>query len=257
VEAILLLQLFDEMLPVCIDVYACFLCSTLDEYLALLYRVFRVFLQLGKDHYVKLSIYLMCVLEHWREHHPHLFEAYKENHRHTSEEEIELFHSTIRSYAEDQKTAARLSLLVNFHGASRGTTSAWMSAAGIRQASGGQCVDNYPEAVDGMQVAIEGLFDEVLHAASRCKPVPEEGNWFSPVLGTLADNLFPLSMQQNPEVYGFSGVCIRQHKASQAQVINVRTHFVCGHPRNGALECAECGKLVSTAAQKIAARLKF
>jgi hypothetical protein len=103
VEARMLVEVFDEIIPLSLDLYTCFLFGTWDEYEELLRRALHVFVQFGKVNYVHAVLLFLATVEHWRRTNPELYGCFTRNFHLFSEEEIELYHSTARNYAASRR----------------------------------------------------------------------------------------------------------------------------------------------------------
>ena len=64
VEAFLLTKLFDDLIPVALDLYAVYLVGTIAEYERVLLRGLELFMQLGKLHYVLLAVLFVATIQH-------------------------------------------------------------------------------------------------------------------------------------------------------------------------------------------------
>ena len=90
--------MFVEFLPVALDIYDCSLngADYWNDYHKLLFRALRMFSQLGKKNYVALIAMWIGDLVYWKNYHPDLYKLVRYGLSMISEEEIELFHSTVR-----------------------------------------------------------------------------------------------------------------------------------------------------------------
>jgi len=94
--------LFEEYVPLCLDPYAIFLSGDLDAYERTLYRSLFLFAQLGKGHCVQCVLLFVATLQFWRDSCPTFFEAFRKSLQFTSEEEVEICHSRVRSCKDSQ-----------------------------------------------------------------------------------------------------------------------------------------------------------
>jgi len=246
-ELITLHQLFEEHLPVCLDLYASFLNGDFDSYMALLLRGLRMFMQLGKVHYTKVCLVFIALIEHWRQYQPDLYEAYRKSHHLTSEEEIELFHSTITQYADEKITAEGFAMKVNFHAATKRMQAAYETATGIEKRSGGWCVEHNSEALGAVAGGIRDLFRAASSLQSGCAPTEDGREWTSEMtqIGDIPDAALPMSLQQCPAALGFMKISLREWKTPLGSAVVSRTHLCCGHRmRKGCVSCPECSEML-------------
>ena len=96
-----LIDLLEEFLPLSMDIYDCSLNGPdyWESYHSLLVRAMRMFARTGKKHYVCLLMMWICDLVYLKDYRPEFYKFVRTNLHRLSEEEIELFHSTIRPYA--------------------------------------------------------------------------------------------------------------------------------------------------------------
>ena len=101
VQWVSLIDLLEEFLPLSLDIYDCSLNGPdyWSKYHMLLVRALRMFARMGKKHYVCLILMWISDLVYWRNYKPTFYHFVRNNLHLLSEEEIELFHSTIRPYA--------------------------------------------------------------------------------------------------------------------------------------------------------------
>jgi hypothetical protein len=74
IDAILLLNLFEEVVPVALDLYAAFLDGDSSLFESLLLRSLRIYAQLGKENYVNCLLLFIGTTEYWRTHFPEVHE---------------------------------------------------------------------------------------------------------------------------------------------------------------------------------------
>ena len=239
-ETIALLRMLEEHVPLATDIYASFLTEDMNAYLRSLVRAMEMFMQTGKVHYTKICAVFLALMSHWKAHDPDLFARFSDSLRCTSEEEIELFHSTIAHYIDRRITATRLAERINVHAACRGSLGAWETATSVKRYAGGKCVEHYPEAVTEMGRAIKGLFEQAINSSAPCTPDMDKHEWKSSVFGTFSDCMLPIPLQQNPEAIGLSGINLRQWKVSMGSGLTTRRHFECGHLRHREAICSQC-----------------
>jgi hypothetical protein len=135
-DTIMMVHLFEEVLPVALDVYAAFLQGDMDLFESLLLRLLPIFAQFGKSNYVNCILLLIGTLEHWRLHFPDVYSRFRAALPLFSEEEIELLHSTVRDCGEQSRNSEQFALKVNLHGAVKDTVSQWNEALGVPDGSG-------------------------------------------------------------------------------------------------------------------------
>ena len=125
IETFGFLHLFDELIPVSLDVYACCLHGTWEEYQVLLLRAFHLFVQLGKSNYIHAVLLFIATSGHWKEEFPEVRECFVRNLEKWSDEEVELYHATIRHHCAKHRTPESLAKAVNFHGALKEKMQNW------------------------------------------------------------------------------------------------------------------------------------
>ena len=204
-----------------------------------------------------ICCYMIAVLQHWKVNYPDLYAAYQEHHREVNEEPIEIFHSTVRQYAESERTANRLAEMINFHGATRQDICAWLAAAEVSSAPGGLCVDRAPAEVNNFGVLLKSLFEKVLSSRQRCGFDTKAGTWCSPVLGALPDKFFPFPLQLSPTPLNFPHISVRKWKAKPVSTIRGATTFSCGHERTTGAICLECRDLLAQTVHTVVDQMKF
>jgi hypothetical protein len=255
-EALALLQFFENFLPLSIDIYTIYLNLDFDSYMTALFRVFLMFLQLGKKNYVKLVVIYMAVLDHWRVHHPDILEIYKAIHALFSEEEIELFHSAIRRYAEWKKTPEQLAEAINFYAATRGEAAGWRTATGMKHYDGGLSVEHCPTAVADMAAAVKDLFIAIINGPPAYQSPGNAEQWISPVLGPISDRIFPIPLQRSRTLPGFKTIDATCTKVCLYTPITPTSHHLCGHFRTGSDVCRACLQFTTHITQTIAFNLQ-
>ena len=98
VQWVSLYAMFTEFLPISLDIYDCAMNGSeyWNDYHTLLFRALRMFARLGKKNYLALIIMWIGDLVYWKNYHPSLYKMVRCGLSMMSEEEIELFHSTVR-----------------------------------------------------------------------------------------------------------------------------------------------------------------
>jgi hypothetical protein len=255
-EVTVLLNFFDEMLPLSTDIYAACLNSDFDGYYAMLTRSLVMFVQLGKAHYSKICLAFMCLMGHWELRFPDIFNAVKDNLRETSEEVIELFHSTIAHHTSRMITAERLAEVISFHAAMRGTASSLATATGVHAHKGGVCRDHYPLAPAKMSEGIKGLFNACMSCSVPCSPDANGKEWHSATLGKFPDAAVPIALQQNPDALECPRAHLRKYKVEMGVRFKLGDVFHCGHPKAGSDSCATCLSMVMYVAGEVLKQLE-
>ena len=177
VEVAVLTKLFDDLIPVALDLYAVYLLGSMEDYECILLRGLELCIQLGKHHYVSVVLRFVATVQHWREKQPALYECFSKNMHCWTEEPVELFHAAVRHIAEKQRTSMALADAINTHPVLKENLEDWVKELGGGIDSGGFCVDHIPGAAEKMSKAIGALFERVLKTGERC--VFDEGVWRS------------------------------------------------------------------------------
>jgi hypothetical protein len=247
VEARMMVELFDELIPLSLDLYTCYLFGTWDEYEELLRRALHVFIQFGKSNYVHAVLLFLATVEHWKRTNPAVYERFTRNFRLFSEEEIELYHSTTRNYAAKQKSALELSRAINFHAAKHAQMEGWMAEL-VGMTHGGQCVDNMEDGEERMSEKIASLFRGVVGSERSCEYDMRRGLWVSgrlrDALGVTEDVMFsdrclPLALQHSGAVYGFPELDVSIGKTTHEGAVSTRLRR-CGHRAGANVMCEAC-----------------
>jgi hypothetical protein len=239
-EGLALMHFFANFLPLSLDIYSIYLNSDLDSYLRALFQAYLMFLQLGKKNYVQLTAVYLAILEHWRVEQPELLATYNAAHARLSEEEIELFHATIRPYTDHKRTPEDLAEAINFHAATREEAIGWHTATGIKHYRSGLSVEHCPTAVGNMGTAVKGLLHLMINGHPSVPSATKDDEWISPVLGPISDRIFSIPLQRSPTLHGFKDISVQWAKARSTCDIAPSTHFVCGHLKEGTNVCRQC-----------------
>ena len=239
-EAIFLTQLFEEHLPISLDTYPIFLSGDMDLYQAILLRLLRMFIQLGKCNYVLCISVFVAQLMHWKMHFRPLYDHLCKELRYCSEEEIEIFHSMIREHVRGRKTVEQVVREVSAWGANMKTLRSWKHPHGHKSHRRRKASQLTPEVVLESCRAIKALFASVVTARSYCVPAEKLNHWESPVLGTFGDHLLPYALQHaSVRLKGCSGIRHEDREDSQG-FVDPSCRGLCGHARTGGTFCSEC-----------------
>jgi len=248
-DAVVLVQLLDEFVPVALDVYAVFLSGNFQKYESILLRSLVMFLQLGKRNYVRcLSIFIGQLL-HWQEKYPALYASLTENLRFLSEEEVEIFHSTIRARIIGPKDSEHLARFVNFCGARADMMQRWKG-----EPSESEGKQSWMRDVDCFAAksaaAVKALFNATILVDTPCHKT-EGAAWQSAVLGTIGDHCLPYALQlARIRVRGCTGN-IHAHRVVCDGYLDSRAQRLCGHRRTRDRCCSECEAAVTQIATEL------
>jgi hypothetical protein len=245
-EAIFLVQLFEEYLPLSLDVYALFLSGDFDNYELALLRLLRMYIQLGKQHYVLCISIFIAQLMHWKINYPALYAEMREKLRYASEEEVEIFHSRVRPHVHWKKDAEAVAREVNVLGANMQKLRAWRPRKTQRTGSRPRAAQLTAERVNIACREIKDLFKQVITSEVPCVLDEKEADWESEVLGAFGDRLLPFALQHaGVRLRGCGGIRDMDREDCDGY-IDTGSHRHCGHPRTGGSTCEAC--LVSTLA---------
>jgi len=255
-DVLLLQHFFEEVLPVALDVYSSFLQGDWDMYESLLLRLLPIFAQFGKQNYVNCSLLLIGTVEHWKAQFPELYARFRGSFNQYSEEEIELFHSTVRYCSKDVKDAEEFAKRINVHGANMASVTEWNDALGVPGRGSGRCREWQADDEIRMRDAIVRMFDAALLSMERTEGSagtsvsPHKGKegweWDSVSLGKVNDRAYPLPLQRNASVYGLAYVDISEHKVAAGQFDGKLLHpSGCGHNGRRGECCMSCLRLIS------------
>jgi hypothetical protein len=272
-DAVMLFQLFDEVIPVSLDLYAAFLQGDADQFEALMFRALAVYIQLGKQNYVHAVLLFIATTEHWRTRHADVYESFRAHLWMFSEEEIELYHSILRGMSEHAANGEQLAHRITVHGATEGMVHDWMVALGVQRGRGGCC----KERIRGMEERMKESLLRMLTAVVECEVdttaeppparrprrggkcrkksrTPREWQWRSPVLGTLSDRAYPVALQRCKHIYELPNVdCegIRRPVGAHEQRPFGSVRLCCGHVCDGRARCDDCWHLLCTVASQV------
>ena len=239
-EAILLVQFFEEHLPISLDIYAVFLSGDMLRYEQCLLRVLRMFIQLGKCNYVLCISIFIAQLMHWKVHYPALYEHLCEKLRYFSEEEVEILHSMIRPHVRGRKTAKQIVREINAWGSSMKMLRMWRHPNGRKASARKKATQLTPDVVGDACRAIKVLFKSVIIADSYCTREPNSKKWKSPVLGEFSDHLLPYSLQQaTVRVRGCSAIGHEDREEADG-FVDPSCSKLCGHRRDSGTFCQAC-----------------
>jgi hypothetical protein len=257
VEISSIFLLFEEYVPLCLDLYAIFLSGDFDAYERALYRSLFLFAQLGKGHYVQCVLLFVATVQNWRDSCPAFFEAFRKFYKFTSEEEVETFHSRVRKCAVRHRTAEDLARTVNFAGASLGTVMDWCHAAGVKSHHGGLPLDHHPEAVSAVSEAIKRLFEKAMFAP-RPAVYTGKSTWKSSVLGPFSDRMLPLAVQACKGLRGMIGIDISKHKVKHKGCVVLGQRTLCGHVvLEPGQACPQCTNMMREVSKNVLRRVNL
>jgi hypothetical protein len=238
-EAAILVQLFDEFIPLSLDLYAVFLSGDLVAYESLLVRSLRMFAQLGKNHYVLCISIFASEMAHWKKNFPAFYDQLVKNFQHLSEEEIEILHSTLRVHLHVQQNAKETARAVNFCGARAKMMRRWREEKAKKGHAKCSRSEPFPKGITRAIAALKRLFKSAIVCTTPCEPA-EKHEWKSAVFSTFDDHLLPYAMQQaNVRLRGCRGMSSND-RLEFTSFIDVKYRRLCGHERNGEDTCGEC-----------------
>jgi hypothetical protein len=243
-DVIMLLHFFEEVLPVTLDVYSAFLDGDADLFEALLIRLLPIFAQFGKQNYVHALVLFVVITEHWRTNFREMHQKYRKAFNRFSEEEIELFHSTVRPCTNLCHDSEQLAARISVRGKMRDTVAEWNEALGVPEGGGGLCREWFADQEGKMKSAIVSLFEAAMTAPDPTVQMGKEGwEWISPTFSAVNDRAYPLGLQKQECVYGLHYVDMSHEKIDIGSdgLAGAALHLSgCGHPgRRGAL-CPAC-----------------
>jgi len=258
VDIIVLLNLFEEIVPVAVDIYSAYLAGDVPLFESLLMRSLRVFSQLGKERYVNCLLLYIMITEHWRSSHPEVYEKYTGSLSSFGEEEIELFHANVRPCTSRVRSSKQLARAITLHGATEAQKQEWLDVMGVPPAAGGHCREHIPDLDVKMKQSISKLFAHALECRSPTARAQEDAEgWVSPTLGKLNDRVFPIPLQRCTHLYKLPTVDVSKFKMQNEGWLSFRDIAVCGHPRGRTRDgCTECGKMLTYIAEEVIAGLR-
>ena len=239
-EAAILMPLFDDFIPVSLDLYASFLGSDFAEYDANLLRALKMFMQLGKNHYVLLIAMFQSMLQHWKKEHAELYQSFTSSIRFYSEEEIEVFHSMIRPHIHGQRTAKQVVRTVNYCGATAEMMAEWIGKRRQKKLAVPQKKADFSAlSVTKAVRALKAMFRAVAVIEKPCSPSKKPREWDSTVLGSFNDHLLPFAMQQaRVRIRGCRGTWT-EHRVELQLFLDRKFCRLCGHA-SGPGPCGDC-----------------
>jgi len=164
----------------------------------------------------------------------------RQHYNHTSEEEVEIFHSTLRRCRIRNQTAESLARNINFHGAKQRALRQWISSGVARQYAGGPCVEHHPAAIHKISEGITALFRKISMVSTPLVH-GEEGKWCSSVLGSIEDCTLPIPLQASACIHGMPHVLVPvPFKVQLQDGLDIVTRCMCGHVRDGSVGCSTC-----------------
>ena len=248
-DTVMLLHFFEEVLPVSLDIYSAFLNGDADLFDALLLRLLPIFAQFGKQNYVNALVLFIMTTEYWRTIFPDMHKKYRKAFNRFSEEEIELFHSTVHPWSHLCRDSTQLAARITVHGAMKDSMATWNEALGVPERGGGACREWVPDQERTMKRAIEDMFSAVMTVPEE--PTVARGKegweWKSSTLGGVNDRAYPLGLQKKECLYGLRYVDMTDRKIQIGSegLPGAALHMSgCGHEgRRGAL-CSACCEVV-------------
>jgi len=239
-EAILLMQLFEEYLPLSLDVYAMFLSGDFMQYEGCLVRMLRLFIQLGKCNYVLCMSIFIAQLVHWKTHHPALYAQLQEKLRYCSEEEVEIFNSIIRGHVRWRKSSAQVVRAINAWGTSMTMLRSWRPKKLRRHVVRERALQLTTERVNAASKAIKGLFKRVATMESFCTWDAKGAQWDSAAIGSFSDHALPYALQRaKVRVRGCAAIGNEDRVVADGHV-DPRERRLCGHEKCSGALCAAC-----------------
>lgn len=243
IEAVILLQFLEEHVPLSLDIYAVYLSGEYEAYEHILLHALHMFAQLGKVHYVLCILLFVIQADHWRVHFPNLFDTFRKNYHKLSEEEVEIFHSTLRPHLHGEKSPEQLTRMVNFCGASKDLLRSWRGENCI----GTKIVEKEEAEMEGaeerMSAAISDLFNKAMTVSTACSMAPKH-QWQSSIWGAFDDHLLPLPLQRNPVARTNSLDTLHMHTIPCTGILDTTLCRLCGHVKNEAPDCRECRNML-------------
>jgi len=229
-EAIFSASLFEEHLPISLDVHAAFLSCDMVRYEQCLLRLLRMFIQLGKGNYVLCIGIFIAQLMHWKAH----YSALCAKLRYCSEEEVEILHSMIRPHVRGRKTVKQVVREVNAWGSSMKMLRTWRHPKGRKSSTRKKATQLTPEMVGDACRSIKELFKSIITADSYCSREPNSKELHSPVLGDFSDHLLPYALQQaNARVRGCYAIAHEDREEAEGYIdpSHGQWHFLSDMPR--------------------------
>ena len=214
-------------------------------------------MQTGKVHDTKICTVFLALMSHRKAHDLDLFARFAANHRCTSEEEIELFHSSIAHYTYRRITAKRLAERINVHAAYRGSK---LWCVGDRNQGEKICGRDVRGALwrgssgNGMRDT-EALRDSDQFTGTMHTGYGQTGVELTD-LWQFSDRMLPIPLQQNPDAIGLNCINLRQWKVCTGVQLTPRRHFECGHPRRREAVCSQCLHITTHIAHEVLIRFE-
>lgn len=252
-EAFALIQLFENVIPIACSLYAAQLEGIMDVYLSTLCRALMLFLQFGKNHYYSCCCRLLSDLHFWKQYRPDAFNFVSQNIRYLSEEEIEVFHSTIRPLVANTKTTAQQAIRkIKHFDAVKGEQFNLKKTmnSGVKRKRG-FCFAEKAWLGDESEChlldkAITDLLKSTLRNDVILKPVRKEDHcWSTHHLGTVKDTAFPLPLQSRTELKGCSQAHLRCQVVHDGWLQGIPGRHACGHVSVSGECCQACRKMYS------------
>jgi hypothetical protein len=239
-DALLMVQLFEEYLPLSLDAYAIFLSDDFFHYEEALLRLLRMFVQLGKNHYVLCISIFVAHLMHWKTHSPRLFDELRQKLRYCSEEEVEIFHSMIRSHVHGKKDSKGVAREVNAWGFNMSMLRSWRPAQSNKKRSRQKAAQLTEERISVASRAVKGMFRAAITADIACVPDEKAGSWLSPVLGQFSDHALPYCLQRAAVRLRGCGGIRNEDREECDGFVDSGSRRLCGHRKGRNGSCAVC-----------------
>jgi hypothetical protein len=243
VELVAMLNFFDELVPLSLDVYTFFLMGDYDQYEAILYRAALAFAQFGKIHYVQCLFTFLATVHHWRRNRPDFFDQFRKNFKYLSEEPVEVFNGTVKKWAVKCRTSTLMVRAIRFSSFTADGMREWRLLTTKRCRGRRLCVETNPAITDTVSAEIRRLFSE----AVRCKKgavCVGKSKWASGLFGEISDRCFPLPLQDSRCLHGMPGVKVAKNESCCNGFVTARGLLTCGHVDTGAAICMQCKQIM-------------
>lgn len=255
IEAFALVHLFENVIPIACSLYGAQLNGNIAVYLSTLCRALILFMQFGKRHYYGCCCRLLSDLHFWKQYRPDVFSFVSCNICHLSEEEIEIFHSTIRPILGNVKTTTERGIAKVKHFDAIKHEQMELKRAmnvGVKRKRG-FCIAQKAWLGDESQChmldqAIADILASTLRNDLIFKPAKKDDNlWSTHHLGALKDTALPLPLQSRSELRGCSQAHLSERVQHDGWVQGIPQLHICGHPRHDDQDrsCERCRKMNS------------
>ena len=246
VDVIFMLNFFEEFLPLCLDAYALFLSSDFGRYEEVLLRLLRMFIQLGKNHYVLCTCIFVANLMHWKTHLPNLYCEMRAKLRFCSEEEVEIFHSLIRPHVRSKKSSKEVALEVNAYGGNMKMLQTWRPHKPKRKGCIRKAAQLTTERILTASRTVNAMFKKGISVDSPCTEAEKPGHLLSRVLGEFDESGLPYCLQRASVRLRGCGAIRNEDREECDGWVDIGSRRLCGHGKAGKGSCQAC--LASTAA---------